>query len=271
MQKRQSAKLKYALLGMMGLATVWGTTHSSLEAQAAKTPEAPFKGITIVSSSVEGAKTYQVPSCWDNRERKIVYLTFDDGPSYRTEDILDILEKYNVPATFFFVGTQIEGREDIVEMVADAGHYVAMHSISHSVEQLYNAETPDNLTNELIEMQDMIEEITGHRPILFRAPYGTMPHMKKEPILDSLYEAGFKAWDWTVDSYDWNVSSVDQLMEKVKLTAGSRNDVVLMHEKALTVEALPTVIEYYQEQGYEFRAYDEANHVVVNQMKDDRF
>ena len=267
---KRKFNMKHVLLGAVGIVAVGLTT--TIDAQAAKTPEPGFKGITIVESSeLKKSKQYSVPSFWNERERKIVYLTFDDGPSYRTEDLLDILEEYDVPATFFFVGTQIEGKEDIVEMVAEAGHYVAMHSISHSVDTLYNEETPDNLTNELIQMQDMIEEITGHRPILFRAPYGTMPHMKKEPILESLHEAGFKAWDWTVDTYDWSVGSVSELMQKVEQTAGSRNDVVLMHEKALTVEALPSVIEYYKEQGYEFRAYDENNHVVVNQMKDDRF
>lgn len=270
MNKKRMKSLKCALLGMTSLA-VMGGWQTDLTAEAAKTPETPFKGITIMERPFSETKRYQIPTYWNQRERKVVYLTFDDGPSYRTEDLLDVLEEYDVPATFFFVGTQIEGKEDIVEMVADAGHYVAMHSISHSVDTLYNEETPDNLTNELIEMQDMIEEITGHRPILFRAPYGTMPHMKKEPILESLYEAGFKAWDWTVDSYDWSVNSVSALMEMVKKTSGSRQDVVLMHEKALTVEALPSVIEYYKSEGYEFRAYDENNHVVVNQMKDDRF
>lgn len=270
MPRRKTKKVKYALVGAMGALSLWGSMNS-IQVQAAKTPAAPFKGITVLESAVEKAKKYQIPTYWNNRERKVVYLTFDDGPSYRTEDLLDILAQYDVPATFFFVGTQIEGKEEIVEMVAEAGHYVAMHSISHSVETLYNEEEPDNLTNELIEMQDMIEEITGHRPILFRAPYGTMPHMKKEPILESLHEAGFKAWDWTVDSYDWKVNTVDELMTMVKQTAGSRNDIVLMHEKALTVEALPAVIKYYQEEGYEFRAYDEANHLVMNQMKDDRF
>lgn len=229
--------------------------------------------VTPVVSFLEnkGVKTrYDVPEYWNQRERKVVYLTFDDGPSNRTLEILEILKEYGVQGTFFFTGTQIEGKESILKKVDEEGHYVGMHSISHSVNELYSSETPDNLSNELIQMQDMIMEITGKRPILFRPPYGSMPHMNKTEIIESLVSNGFRAWDWTLDTEDWSVSSASQIMNIVENTFGDKNEVVLMHEKAVTVEALPSIIKFYRDNGYEFRSYDEDLHAVCNFLKDDR-
>lgn len=244
--------------GLMVKATVEETTQAEV---------APV--VTLLENKGVKAR-YDVPGYWNERERKVVYLTFDDGPSNRTTQILDILKEYDVQGTFFFTGTQIEGKESIVKKVDEAGHYVGMHSISHSVNELYNSETPDNLSNELIQMQDMIMEITGKRPILFRPPYGSMPHMNKTEIIESLVSNGFRAWDWTLDTEDWSVSSASQIMNIVENTFGDKNEVVLMHEKAVTVEALPSIIKFYRDNGYEFRSYDEDLHTVCNFLKDDR-
>lgn len=225
--------------------------------------------VTVVENNLKRVK-YNIPEYWNQRERKVVYLTFDDGPSSRTAEILDILKEHDVQGTFFFVGTQIEGKESIVQKADREGHYVGMHTISHSVNELYNEETPDNLSNELIQMQDMIEEITGKRPILFRPPYGSMPHMNKEAIIESLVSNGFKAWDWTVDTYDWSASSASEIIKTVERTFGEKNEIVLMHEKALTVESLPAIIQHYKDNGYEFRVYDEDLHLVANFIKDER-
>lgn len=254
---------------MLGIAMIltWINGGNAFASEEKKDEIKPV--VTVLENKMDQVN-YQVPEYWDQRERKVVYLTFDDGPSARTRDILEVLKEHDVPATFFFIGTQISGREEIIKEVDQAGHYVGMHSISHSVDTLYNAETPDNLSNELIEMQDMMEEIIGKRPILFRPPYGSMPHMNKEPIIESLVKNGFKCWDWTVDTLDWNATSAAQIINTVERTSGDKNEIVLLHEKALSVEALPGIIKHYKEKGYEFRVYDESMHLVKNFMKDER-
>lgn len=259
-----SLKVKKSLLGVLAFSGLVAGQQMSVLGNTQESESV----MTIVDNNLKRVK-YNIPEYWNQRERKVVYLTFDDGPSVRTSKILEILKEHDVQGTFFFVGTQISGKESIVEKVDREGHYVGMHTISHSVNELYNDETPDNLSNELIQMQDMIEEITGKRPILFRPPYGSMPHMNKEAIIDSLIDNGFKSWDWTVDTYDWSASSVAEVMGYVERTAGSKNEVVLMHEKEMTINALPQIIQYYKDNGYEFRVYDEALHTPVNFMKND--
>ena len=257
-------KRKSIVLGMVTTVLLWGKASVQAMETQPTTSVVPF--LTNHFEEIQ----YQAPNNWNQRERKVVYITFDDGPSVRTQALLEVLEKYEVPATFFFVGTQVEGREEIIKEVDQEGHYVGLHSISHSVETLYNEQTPENLSNELIEMQGMMEEIIGKRPVLFRPPYGSMPHMNKKPIIESLVENKFKCWDWTVDTYDWNTSSASSIIERVKQTSGNPVEVVLLHEKQVSVEALPGIIEYYQSQGYEFRAYDESLHMMMNFMKDER-
>lgn len=252
-----------AFLSVLTLAT----SGIMIEASA-NLGEETTSAVTILSNPHKSS--YSIPEYWNQRERKVVYLTFDDGPSNRTSQILDILKEHDVQGTFFFVGTQIEGKESVVKKADREGHYVGMHTISHSVDQLYNDETPDNLSNELTQMQDMIEKITGKRPVLFRPPYGSMPHMNKEAIIESLVANGFKAWDWTVDTYDWSASSAAEIIKTVERTFGEKNEIVLMHEKALTVEALPAIIQHYKDNGYEFRVYDEDLHLVANFIKDER-
>lgn len=262
--EKMNLKVKKSLLGVLAFSGLVAGQQMSILANTQENESV----MTIIDNNLKRVK-YNIPEYWNQRERKVVYLTFDDGPSVRTSKILDILKEHDVQGTFFFVGTQISGKESIVEKVDREGHYVGMHTISHSVNELYNDETPDNLSNELIQMQDMIEEITGKRPILFRPPYGSMPHMNKEAIIDSLIDNGFKSWDWTVDTYDWSASSVAEVMGYVERTAGSKNEVVLMHEKEMTISALPQIIQYYKDNGYEFRVYDEALHTPVNFMKND--
>ena len=143
-----------------------------------------------------------LPKRWNGQDRKVVYLTFDDGPSKQTQEIISILNSYGVKATFFFIGTNVDRYPEEVKLVHDNGHYVGLHSMSHDKKLIYNPENPYAFTQELIEEQGLIEALIGIRPTLVRPPYGSVPGIKPA-IADALVDNGFKVWDWTIDSEDW--------------------------------------------------------------------
>lgn len=210
---------------------------------------------------------------WHNKEVKFAYLTFDDGPSRNTEKILDILDSYDIKGTFFVLGTSINRYSDshaMLKRMADTGHYIGMHSMTHNYEYLYGADTAaSNFAGEILEEQALIKEITGgFESKLCRAPYGTGGTFTDEHVV-ALNKINMKCWDWDVDTYDWATgSTVDSILQKVetdmKLWNYPSNAVILFHEKDLSVEALSKVIEYYLELGYEFLPYNPDNHIVKN-------
>ena len=108
----------------------------------------------------------------------------------------------------------------------------------------------------------------GFKSELCRAPYGTGGGTFTPEHIKALNEAGFKCWDWDVDSLDWKYSDANQILEKIEadtqLKSAATNLVVLFHEKNSTLEALPRVIEYYQNLGYEFLPYNPEQHFSRN-------
>ncbi|MGL4337825.1 MAG: polysaccharide deacetylase family protein [Turicibacter sp.] len=211
----------------------------------------------------------KVPEKWNGKQRKIVYLTFDDGPSKNTQSILNILEQYNIEATFFVIGSNVMKRPEDVKRVSDKNHFIGLHTMTHDRKIIYNLDTPYALVNELNQLQEILEPIIGKKPQLLRPPYGSHPGIKP-PIADSLVENDYKVWDWTVDTLDWKYKSTEDIMNYVKQQTDSPTEVVLMHEKDISVAVLPQVIEYYLNLGYEFRPYNPENHLMINLIHDDR-
>lgn len=211
----------------------------------------------------------EVPQKWNGDVRKIVYLTFDDGPSKRSLDFIKILQEYDVLATFFYIGTNIERFSETVQSVYDAGFYIGLHTMTHDRQIIYNKENPNALIQELIEEQTLLESVIGERPTLFRPPYGSVPGINEE-MANLLAENGYKIWDWTIDSKDWKQKSGEAILETIKQQTNAPIEIVLMHEKEQTLEALPSIIEFFKEQGYEFRMYQQNHHLVHNFLKDPR-
>ena len=210
---------------------------------------------------------------WHNKEVKFVYLTFDDGPSRNTNKILDILDSQDIKGTFFVLGSSIDnvrGAKDILKRMASTGHYIGMHSMTHDYDHLYGEENAaQNFAAEMLEEQALIKQLTdGFVSELCRAPYGTGGTFTDAHV-DELNKIGIKCWDWDVDSLDWeSKATVDSIIENIEYCMTLWNypthTVVLFHEKDITVEVLPKVIEYYEELGYEFLPYNPDNHVVKN-------
>lgn len=201
---------------------------------------------------------------------KIVYLTFDDGPSKLTGQFLDILHEQDIKATFFMQGANLE-KEHLQESVKRAtkeGHYIGAHSMTHEFNTLYK---DFQFVPEMNETLVLIHEITGTNPTLVRPPYGSAPGLKGEQIRNEIVDAGIKVWDWTIDSNDWKLKdNPTQIIESIKNGTNSDREVVLMHEKPQTLAALPGIIEFYKQQGYKFVVYDEANHFYLNFQNDTR-
>jgi len=201
---------------------------------------------------------------------KVVYFTFDDGPSELTGKFLDVLKEQNVKATFFMQGSNLQhtGFQEYVKRAVKEGHYIGAHSMTHNSDKLYKK---GQFVPEMKETLALIHDITGTTPKLVRPPYGSEPGLKSEEIRNQIVEAGIKVWDWTIDSDDWKLKDNPvQIIENVKKQTTEEVEVVLMHEKQQTLQALPKIIEFYQEQGYEFGVYNEADHFHLNFQKDTR-
>lgn len=179
-----------------------------------------------------------------------VYLTFDDGPSIYTNDILDILDSYNVKATFFVVGKEETNAEEALQRIVDEGHTLGMHSYSHKYKELY--ESMDSFTQDFARIRDYIYQATGEESVCYRFPGGssnTISEIDMHDFIDYLDSQGVEYYDWNVSSGDGGSMklSTDTLLENCTKDIDTRDtSIILLHdsaEKPTTVEALPDIIE----------------------------
>ena len=179
-----------------------------------------------------------------------VYLTFDDGPSIYTNDILDILDSYNVKATFFVVGKEETNAEEALQRIVDEGHTLGMHSYSHKYKELY--ESMDSFTQDFARIRDYIYQATGEESVCYRFPGGssnTVSEIDMHDFIDYLDSQGVEYYDWNVSSGEGGSMklSTDTLLENCTKDIDTRDtSIILLHdsaEKPTTVEALPDIIE----------------------------
>lgn len=197
---------------------------------------------------------------------KVAYLTFDDGPSKYTKEILDLLEREQVPAVFFVIGESINNiphSGEILNEILDHGHYIGLHSMTHDLDKLYNSpDAAHNFVNEMLEVRGKVKELTGFESNLCRPPYGGRGHFTKAHY-QAIKDAGLNCVDWNVDSLDWAKSSSSEIMDEVvkdlEMAHYPDEVVLLFHEKKLTLETLPQVFNYYRELGYVFMPYCEGD------------
>ena len=200
-------------------------------------------------------------------EKKRAFLTFDDGPSSVTNQILDTLKQEKVKASFFVLGSSIPGREDIMKRMYTEGHYIANHGYSHVYTQIYSS--PQAVLNEYNQCLEKIRGAIGvpdYNPHLFRYPggfYGGKYADIKKQAEELLLANNIVHVDWNALNGDaeTNNLSVEFELQKLKDTTEGKNSiVVLMHDapvKRVTAEALPQIISNLKEQGYEFMNFYE--------------
>lgn len=190
-----------------------------------------------------------------NPNEKIVYLTFDDGPSLLTDQVLGILKNEEVPGTFFVLGQQAKRYPEVIQRIVGAGHVLGNHSYNHDYNELYDSF--GHFWKQIKGTEEVLREITGSRTSLVRAPGGTYGHFDKT-YFDLMAQAGYKVFDWNIDSGDSKRKGVpsSEIVSNV-VSAKQKNEViVLMHDgagHAETVKALPDIIKFYKKKGYAFR------------------
>lgn len=179
-----------------------------------------------------------------------VYLTFDDGPSIYTNDILDILDRYQVKATFFVVGREGTDAEEALQRIVEDGHTLGMHSYSHKYKELY--ESMDSFTRDFEQIRDYVYQATGVESVYYRFPGGssnTVSEIDMHEFIDYLESRGVEYYDWNVSSGDGGSMKLttDTLLENCTKDIDTRDtSIILLHdsaEKPTTVEALPEIIE----------------------------
>ena len=216
---------------------------------------------------LNGTKQYPVRT----DGKKVVYLTFDDGPSTtNTPGILDVLDRYNVKATFFTLGKSIEANEEaknILKEIVKNGHAIANHTYGHDYSYLYPNRTMnvDNIISDLEKSENSMKEVLGKdfstRTIRF--PGGYWSWEGRIAMKEAMEQNGYYNVDWNALNKDaeGKTKNADELLQSTKDTIevlGPNADsiVLLMHDtygKEETVKALPQIIEYLQGEGFEFR------------------
>ncbi len=194
----------------------------------------------------------------DTGETKYAYLTFDDGPSDNTYPILDILDQYQVKATFFMVSRSDEVSRQRCKAIADKGHALGMHSHTHVYSELYA--TLDSFKADVQGIHDWLYEATGQDVKLYRFPGGssnTVSNVDINTMIDSITSMGYIYYDWNVSSGDASSKpvSAEEMIENIKSQSqGYSRVMILMHDtnvKTETVRALPGIIETLQSAGYQ--------------------
>lgn len=185
------------------------------------------------------------------KEGKYVYLTFDEGYEQGfTPRILDVLKEESVPAAFFITGLYARSQPGLVKRMAEEGHVVANHTVSHpSMPSL----TLEQLKSEILDLDDMIEKLIGQRSVFFRPPMGHY----SEYTLAVAHALGYRTVFWSMAYADWYVDNqpgadyaYNHVIENIHPGA-----VILLHAVSQSnTEALPAIIRELKSQGYEFRS-----------------
>ncbi len=179
---------------------------------------------------------------------KVVALTFDDGPGYKTTMmLLDGLRERNVHATFFLLGEKIEERREVVEKMKEDGHLIGNHTYDHVQLDAINIECAKD---EIAKTSNIIQEITGDYPNYIRPPYGCWNRELEDAI-------SLTPVLWTLDTTDWNTRDVERIVNYV-IEEVESGDIILMHDIYDTsVAAALEIVDQLQAKGYVFVTVDE--------------
>lgn len=200
-----------------------------------------------------------------NYDDKIVYITFDDGPTNNTPKILDTLAKYNAKATFFVLEDRIGQYPEYMQRLVAEGHSIGLHGISHDVNVIYSS--PSEPLYEMNLANETLYNTLGFKTHLVRTPYGSYPYMSYEQY-KILCAADYKIWDWTVDPRDSvGTPDISTMLSKIKQDIkGNNHPIILLHDRKSTANNLDTILSYLVSQGYRFETIDEQMD-PVNSMK----
>ncbi|MBE0365802.1 hypothetical protein PULV_b0466 [Pseudoalteromonas ulvae UL12] len=197
--------------------------------------------------------TYYLHGLHDKKE---VALSFDDGPSTHTAEVLEVLAKHQIQATFFVLGQNIQNRHPDILAIHQHGHLIGNHSYRHTDSSTISDHSL-LWQNEIINTNDIIFNLVGYAPRLFRPPYGRI----RSDQIEYLASRGMRTINWSIDTRDWHTQVVNQ--QDIEFAASHYSHpeaVILMHDgggnRSNTVAALENIIQHYQNEGYRFVTLD---------------
>ena len=218
-------------------------------------PETPvYDHYTLAQRREKGLPT-ALPELKPYREKKVAYLTFDDGPDEKnTEAVLDILKQEGVKATFYVLGRNVKAFPDTAKRIFQEGHALGNHSYDHDYKRLYAS--VGNYITEMEEADEAIYALLGVRPLITRAPSGRMGNFTKA-YEDAIAANGYVEHDWNVSSADSapNHPVAQDFIDNIAGQAVTDSAIILMHSSGgheETVKALPEIIRILKERGYTF-------------------
>ena len=182
-----------------------------------------------------------------DKSKKMISLTFDDGPNYNTSKIIDVLNKYDIKATFFVLGSRAINNKDILKKMADSGMEIGNHTYNHLLLTKYDE---NKIRSEIEDTSEVIYSATKKKPKLLRPSYGSVNNKIKKV-------ANMPIIIWDIDTLDWKYHNSKRITSRVvnKVRDG---DIILMHDiYSASLNALSNIIPILQDNGYEFVTIDE--------------
>ncbi len=205
-----------------------------------------------------------LPSYWNKQKffhgqkpkENTIYLTFDDGPSEFTKDLLSLLKQYNIKATFFCVATFAKEHKNIIQKMQQDGHLIALHSLKHKNAMLQGiSETKNDLEQSLAIMQELGVSIQYYRP-----PWGDT----NLALLKELKKKNLPCILWDVMAEDWEATTSEEIIANKLLERTKPGDIICLHDgrgkndaPQKTIFALKKAIPLFLEKGFEFKTIDE--------------
>lgn len=220
-----------------------------------------FDFLLNISTSQARDLSFDLEYYYSPKNDKKLALTFDDGPSSSiTEQILNILERNNVPGTFFLIGQNIVNNKDLVNKIFQAGNEIGNHSFTHT-RGVHNSQK--RMLWELNSTNKLIEDFTGHSSILYRPPFlldiGSSPSNaydeEQKPSYDWAENLGYLVIGSDIDPKDWRAKSPEDITTLLSKRI-NRGHIILLHdgdgEESYLIDSLDSIIKDYKSQGYEF-------------------
>lgn len=186
----------------------------------------------------------------ENTLNKVIYLTFDDGPSLYTDKLLDLLDKHQMKATFFMLDGAMKKNPESVKHIVERGHAVGLHGVTHKPQTFYcGSEGP---LKEMNQTNETLESIVGFKSCLIRTPFGSNPHLTLKQYVN-LVSHEYRIWDWNIDSKDWAYNNPHKAFNttvKNMKTSKKEPKVVLFHDAKYVVETLELFLKWMEENQY---------------------
>lgn len=223
-------------------------TPTDLSSSSAGLPTSPPPDVNNPGSGVNPAQVQSQPEYYVNAGPKVIALTLDDGPNAQyTPQILELLDKYQIKATFCMIGEQIAANRSLVSEVAAAGHTIVNHTWNHADQSKLSL---SGVRSQISRANDALSAV-GIHPTIFRAPYGAWSHT----VFVACAQAKLRPLDWSVDPRDWSRPGVNTIVQRIMKNTRT-SSIILEHDgggdRSQTVAALKIVLPQLLNEGYRF-------------------